>query len=78
MVFAYDNVCKASSAQFKFPFTEDHLKDRLKNIKVNFNFAQDMMKLSKCFGWDEEINNLKVEREVWKAVIEVFIYCCFS
>lgn len=28
------------------------------------------MKLSKCFGWDEEINNLKVEREVWKAVIE--------
>ena len=43
---AYDNMLKACSEKLKFPFTKNHLKNRLKTLKSNFGEVKDLFNAS--------------------------------
>ncbi|XP_057536694.1 uncharacterized protein LOC130814593 [Amaranthus tricolor] len=56
---------KACLGILEFPFTKDHLKNRLKTLKSNFGEVKDLFNAS-GWGWDEDTSMFENEDEVWK------------
>ena len=43
-ISAYNNVLKICREKLKYPFDKDHLKNRIKTLKINFNACYDLFK----------------------------------
>ncbi|KAK2640945.1 hypothetical protein Ddye_022708 [Dipteronia dyeriana] len=43
-ISAYNNVLKICRKELKYPFDKDHLKNRIKTLKINFNACYDLFK----------------------------------
>lgn len=69
---AYENVVKECTKRLSYPFTKDHLKNRLKTIKTNFGEVHDLFHAS-GWGWDEETKLFNNEEEIWQSLIEVIL-----
>ena len=61
---------KACLGILEFPFTKDHLKNRLKTLKSNFGEVKDLFNAS-GWGWDEDTSMFENEDEVWKESTQV-------
>ncbi|XP_021722720.1 uncharacterized protein LOC110690195 [Chenopodium quinoa] len=75
---AYENVVKECTEKLNHPFTKEHLKNRLKTIKSNFNDVYDLFNAS-GWGWNEETELFENVDEVWDNLIEVLflsMLCC--
>ncbi|KAK9725386.1 hypothetical protein RND81_05G140300 [Saponaria officinalis] len=66
---AYDNIIKECTEKLNHPFTKDHLKNRLKTIKSNFNEVFDLFGAS-GWGWNEDTEMFDNEEEVWESLLE--------
>ncbi|XP_074287285.1 uncharacterized protein LOC141612416 isoform X2 [Silene latifolia] len=66
---AYDNIVKECSEKMKLPLTKDHLKNRLKTIKKNFNEVFDLFGAS-GWGWNEVTAMFEYEDEVWDSLLQ--------
>uniref|UniRef100_A0A803N437 Myb/SANT-like domain-containing protein n=1 Tax=Chenopodium quinoa TaxID=63459 RepID=A0A803N437_CHEQI len=66
---AYENVVKECTEKLNHPFTKEHLKNRLKTIKSNFNDVYDLFNAS-GWGWNEETELFENVDEVWDNLIE--------
>ncbi|XP_021733982.1 uncharacterized protein At2g29880-like [Chenopodium quinoa] len=68
---SYDFMVKELREKLKLPLLKkEHLQNRQKTLKKNFNDAHDMFKHSSGFGWDSESKLFLAEPEVWKTLIE--------
>ncbi|XP_059664096.1 uncharacterized protein LOC132309849 [Cornus florida] len=67
---AYSNVVKICSQKLGYPFDKDHVKNRMKTMKNNFNTCYDLFKNLSGISWSPETKLFKAEPEVWKALIE--------
>ncbi|KAK9671719.1 hypothetical protein RND81_12G049900 [Saponaria officinalis] len=65
---AYDNIIKECTEKLNHPFTKDHLKNRLKIIKSNFNEVFDLFGAS-GWGWNEDTEMFDNEEEVWESLL---------
>ncbi|KAL5540939.1 hypothetical protein UlMin_044915 [Ulmus minor] len=67
---AYNNVLKICREELNYPFEKDHLKNRLKTLKSNFNACYDIFKGLSGFAWSPVTKMFEVEPEIWNALIE--------
>ncbi|XP_059634713.1 uncharacterized protein At2g29880-like [Cornus florida] len=67
---AYSNVIKKCTEKIGYPFDKDHIKNRMKTLKLNFNTCYDLFKNLSGFSWSPETKLFEAELEVWKALIE--------
>lgn len=72
---AYNNVLKICQEELKYPFDKDHLKNRIKTLKSNFNGIHDLFKGLSGFAWNPTTKLFEAEPEVWNALIEVIVDC---
>ena len=68
---AYNNVLKICREELNYPFEKDHLKNRLKTLKSNFNACYDLFKCLGEFAWSPVTKMFEAEPGVWNALIEV-------
>lgn len=68
---AYDNIVKELREKIGKPFEKDHLKNRMKTLKHNFNECYDLFKDTNGFTWSSETKMWTAKPEVWKALIKV-------
>ncbi|KAL5539290.1 hypothetical protein UlMin_044020 [Ulmus minor] len=67
---AYNNVLKICREELNYPFEKDHLKNRLKTLKSNFNACYDIFKGLSGFAWSPITKMFEAEPEIWNALIE--------
>ncbi|KAK1591193.1 hypothetical protein Q3G72_003688 [Acer saccharum] len=60
---AYNNVLKICREELKYPFDKDHLKNRIKNLKINFNAGYDLLKGLSGFSWSPITRMFEAEPE---------------
>ncbi|XP_062085603.1 uncharacterized protein At2g29880-like [Humulus lupulus] len=65
----YNIVLKICQEELKYPFDKDHLKNRIKTLKINFNACYDLFKSLSGFSWSP-ITKMFEADEVWNALIE--------
>lgn len=68
---AYANASKAMSQKFGENISKEHIKNRLKTIRQNFNLAYDLVKNTSGLGWNEETRMLEADPDVWKELLAV-------
>ncbi|KAK3189643.1 hypothetical protein Dsin_029204 [Dipteronia sinensis] len=68
---AYNNVLKICREELKYPFDKDHLKNRIKTLKINFNACYDLFKGLSGFSWSPVTRMFEAELEVWNTLIKV-------
>ncbi|KAI9180607.1 hypothetical protein LWI28_006482 [Acer negundo] len=67
---AYNNVLKICREELKYQFDKDHLKNRIKTLKINFNACYDLFKGLSGFSWSPVTRMFEAEPEVWNTLIE--------
>ncbi|KAK9288926.1 hypothetical protein L1049_017397 [Liquidambar formosana] len=67
---AYTNVVKTLTQKLEFPFLKDHVKNRMKTLKKNFNTCYELFKGMSGFAWNPETQLFEAENEVWKELIQ--------
>ncbi|XP_062085441.1 uncharacterized protein At2g29880-like [Humulus lupulus] len=67
---AYNNVLKICRDKLKYPFDKEHLKNRMKTLKANFNACHDLFKGLSGFSWNSNTKLFEAEPEVWTILIE--------
>ena len=68
---AYNNVLKICRDELNYPFDKEHLKNRMKTLKANFNACHDLFKGLSGFSWNSNTMLFEAEPEVWTVLIEV-------
>ena len=71
---AYNNVLKICREELKYQFDKDHLKNRIKTLKINFNACHDLFRGLSGFAWSPITKMFEAEPEVWNTLIEVSIF----
>ncbi|KAK0583663.1 hypothetical protein LWI29_001157 [Acer saccharum] len=67
---AYNNVLKVCREELNYPFDKEHLKNRMKTLKTNFNTCHDLFKGLSGFAWNPNNKLFEAEPEVWNSLIE--------
>lgn len=70
---AYSNVLKICQEELNLCLDKEHLKNRIKTLKSNFNACHDLFKSLSGFAWNPISKLFEAENEVWKTLIEVII-----
>ncbi|XP_042449174.1 L10-interacting MYB domain-containing protein-like [Zingiber officinale] len=67
---AYKEMVVICREKTKIPLTKDHLKNRMKTLKTNFNSCYDLFKNAIGVQWHAESKRFEAEEEVWKQLID--------
>ncbi|KAG6486802.1 hypothetical protein ZIOFF_055382 [Zingiber officinale] len=67
---AYKEMVVICREKTKIPLTKDHLKNRMKTLKTNFNSCYDLFKNASGVQWHAESKRFEAEEEVWKQLID--------
>ncbi|KAG6484756.1 hypothetical protein ZIOFF_053281 [Zingiber officinale] len=64
------NMIRDNIANIKIPLTKDHLKNRMKTLKTNFNSCYDLFKNASGVQWHAKSKRFEAKEEVWKQLID--------
>ncbi|KAG6527993.1 hypothetical protein ZIOFF_010130 [Zingiber officinale] len=67
---AYKEMVVICHEKTKISLTKDHLKNRMKTLKTNFNSCYDLFKNASGVQWHAESKRFEAEEEVWKQLID--------
>ncbi|XVF88035.1 hypothetical protein PTKIN_Ptkin19aG0017000 [Pterospermum kingtungense] len=67
---AYANMLKRLTNELKYPFDKDHLKNRMKTLKNNFNSCYDLFRGMSGFAWNPETKLFDAEPETLRELIQ--------
>ena len=69
---AYVNVVQICIEKIGYPFDKDHVKNRMKTLKANFNICFDLLKSTSGFAWSPETKLFEADQKVWDTLIQVY------